>query len=164
MISGTTDGKTAITVSPAKLVSTNKYKYKIYETEQSTLPSLNQKLTTGWTAWNGTDEITATNGYYIVVAECDSNNGCDKVGQTQVKSRVERTITYMDGESEITGLTPTKYAETVGATLPAEVTKEGYTFNGWYDNAELTGDAITSIGTSATGNKTFYAKFTEVVE
>lgn len=57
------------------------------------MPSLNQKLTTGWTNWNGTDEITATNGYYIVVAECDSANGCDKVGQTQVASKVEETPT-----------------------------------------------------------------------
>lgn len=136
----------------------------MYETEQTTLPSLNQKLTTGWTAWNGTDEITATNGYYIVVAECDSNNGCDKVGQAQVKSRVESSITYMDGDSAITGLSPDKYAETVGATLPTEVTKEGYTFAGWYASSELTGDVVTSIGTSATGNKTFYAKFTEIVE
>ena len=136
----------------------------MYETEQTTLPSLNQKLTAGWTTWNGTDEITATNGYYIVVAECDSSNGCDKVWQVQVKSRVVSDITYMDGETELTGLTPATYVETVGATLPAEATKEGYTFNGWYADSELTGDAVTSIGTNVTGDKTFYAKFTEIVE
>ena len=116
---------------------------------------------TDWTTWDGTSEISATNGYYIAVAETEPDFSCEKVGTTQIVARVERNITYYDGETEITGLTPNTYLEGIGVTLPT-AEKEGYTFDGWYATAELTGDAITSIGTEATGNKTFYAKFTEI--
>ncbi len=69
------------------------------------------------------------------------------------------TITYMDGANAITGLTPTSYTAGVGATLPTSVSKTDCKFEGWYDNDGLTGNAVTAIGTEATGNKTFYAKF-----
>lgn len=117
-----------------------------------------------WTTWNGTDEISATNGYYIAVAETESDFTCEKVGKKQVVSRVQSSITYMDGGDAITGLTPETYLEGIGTTLPTEVTKDGYTFDGWYADAGLTGDVITAIGTSETGNKVFYAKFTEITE
>jgi len=34
-------------------------------------------------------------------------------------------------------------------------------FTGWYNNPELTGNVITSIGTTEIGDKTFYAKWTQ---
>ncbi len=43
--------------------------------------------------------------------------------------------------------------------LPVNVEREGYTFFGWYDNADLEGDAVTSISSSETGNKEYWAKF-----
>ena len=39
------------------------------------------------------------------------------------------------------------------------VEREGYRFSGWYDNADLEGDAVTSISSSETGNKEYWAKF-----
>jgi uncharacterized repeat protein (TIGR02543 family) len=39
-----------------------------------------------------------------------------------------------------------------------------YVFSGWYDNADHNGDAITTIPTGSTGNKDFYAKWTEISE
>ena len=53
----------------------------------------------------------------------------------------------------------TSYTETVGATLPTNVTKANATFGGWYDNSSFTGSPVTTIPTNATGNKTFYAKW-----
>ncbi|MGN1131609.1 MAG: InlB B-repeat-containing protein, partial [Ruminococcus sp.] len=53
----------------------------------------------------------------------------------------------------------TSYTYGVGATLPTDVTKDGYTFKGWYDNEGLTGDAVTSISSTDIGDKTFYAKW-----
>ena len=53
-----------------------------------------------------------------------------------------------------------KYEFGTGATLPNAVTKEGYTFVGWYDNANLTGEAFTAIANNVTGDKTFYARYT----
>ena len=43
--------------------------------------------------------------------------------------------------------------------LPVNVVREGYTFFGWYDNADLEGDAVTSISSSETDNKEYWAKF-----
>lgn len=53
----------------------------------------------------------------------------------------------------------TKYGAGMEVTLPTNVTKEGYTFEGWYNNSSCTGSRITSIGTTETGNKTYWAKW-----
>jgi uncharacterized repeat protein (TIGR02543 family) len=53
---------------------------------------------------------------------------------------------------------PDSYTSGVGATL-SNPTKTGYTFGGWYDNANFTGTAITAISTTATGDVTLYAKW-----
>jgi len=72
-------------------------------------------------------------------------------------------ITYMDGEEAITTLSPKKYIEGMGvAELPAVPAKAGYTADGWYGNAGLTGDAVTSISSSATGAQTLWAKYTPI--
>ena len=47
----------------------------------------------------------------------------------------------------------TEYTYGVGATLPTDVTRTGYTFKGWYDNESLTGNPVTAIGGAETGNK-----------
>ena len=81
-----TTGKTKITVSPTKSVTSNKYKYTTSSTAITTLPSLGDDLS-AWTTWNGVSDITATNGYYIAVAETESDNTCEKVGTTQIVSK-----------------------------------------------------------------------------
>ena len=60
----------------------------------------------------------------------------------------------------------TSYDYSVGATLPTDVTKEGYTFEGWYtgwdtENNVVSGTKVTAIGTDEYGPKTFYANWTE---
>lgn len=84
-VAGSVVGKTAITVSPAKLVTSNKYKYKVQAAQFESLPSLGDDLSS-WTTWNGTSEITATDGYYIAVAETESDFTCEKVAQAKVVS------------------------------------------------------------------------------
>ena len=68
---GAESGKTRITVSPEK-TGGNSYKYKM--AASPTMPTYGQACTSGYTAWNGTDEITATAGQKIVVVEVDSEN------------------------------------------------------------------------------------------
>jgi uncharacterized repeat protein (TIGR02543 family) len=46
-------------------------------------------------------------------------------------------------------------------TLPTP-TRSGYTFNGWFENSNLTGTAITSVPTNTTTNKTYHARWTLV--
>ena len=53
----------------------------------------------------------------------------------------------------------TSYTYGVGATLPTDVTRTGYTFKGWYDNENLTGSPVTAIGNTETGNKEYWAKW-----
>ena len=60
--------------------------------------------------------------------------------------------TIADGK-DVTG-----YTYGVGATLPTDVTRTGYTFKGWYDNENLTGSPVTAIGGAETGNKEYWAK------
>ena len=61
--------------------------------------------------------------------------------------------TIADGK-DVTG-----YTYGVGATLPTDVTRTGYTFKGWYDNESLTGSPVTAIGGAETGNKEYWAKW-----
>ena len=53
----------------------------------------------------------------------------------------------------------TSYAYGIGATLPTNWTKTGYTFAGWYDNADCSGTAVTNISGTDTGNKEYWAKW-----
>lgn len=55
---------------------------------------------------------------------------------------------------------PTQYTIEQAKTLSAP-TKAGYTFMGWYDNSEFSGDAISNISLGTTDNKTYYAKYLE---
>lgn len=52
----------------------------------------------------------------------------------------------------------TVYNEGVGLTLPA-AHKDGYIFDGWFDNEELTGTPVTEIGTEENTDKAFWAKW-----
>ena len=69
------------------------------------------------------------------------------------------TVTLNTNNGTINSGEITSYTYGVGATLPTDVTRTGYTFGGWYDNANLTGTAVTSISTTATGDKTYWAKW-----
>ena len=53
----------------------------------------------------------------------------------------------------------TTYTYGIGATLPTTVTREGYTFEGWYEKEDLTGDPVTEIGKDAIGDKAYWAKW-----
>lgn len=80
---GATTGTTHIVVAPALAVG-NSYKYQTAATV--TLPTLNAVLTTGWTTWNGTADITATDGQQIVIAEVDVDNKAKKAGIATVEA------------------------------------------------------------------------------
>ena len=69
------------------------------------------------------------------------------------------TVTLNAGGGTINNGNVTSYTYGVGATLPTDVTRTGYTFKGWYDNEGLTGDPVTAIGNTETGNKEYWAKW-----
>ncbi|MGM9573423.1 MAG: S-layer homology domain-containing protein [Hominicoprocola sp.] len=47
-------------------------------------------------------------------------------------------------------------------TLPTNITKTGYSFDGWYANSELTGSPVATIVAGSTGSKQFWAKWTPI--
>lgn len=52
-----------------------------------------------------------------------------------------------------------KYQFTAAKKLPTAVSREHYTFGGWYDNPEFNGSNITQINKNQSGTKKFYAKW-----
>lgn len=81
---GSASGSTKITVTPA-VSGGNTY---VYKTGASiTAPTYGQTLTSGWTAWDGTSDITATTGNKIGVAEVDSGKKCLKYGEASITAK-----------------------------------------------------------------------------
>ena len=68
-------------------------------------------------------------------------------------------VTLNAGDGTINSGNVTSYTYGVGATLPTDVTRTGYTFKGWYDNEALAGAPVTAIGGTETGNKEYWAKW-----
>lgn len=102
--------------------------------------------------------VTCTNEKYVI-----NNSGNSTVSVTipfAVLGKGEYGITLVlnnDGASIPDSWTG-KYLKRDGKTLPT-AEKTGYTFVGWYDNAELSGSTITEISAGSEGAKTFYGKW-----
>lgn len=90
---------------------------------------------------------------------------------TNMFKPIDYTITYTNndgssaanGQNGMTNANPTTYnVETPNITLVTP-TRFGYTFAGWYNNAECTGSAITGVAlpVGSHGSQTFYAKWTQ---
>ncbi len=71
------------------------------------------------------------------------------------------TVTYNKNSGTITNESKyTSYTYGTGLTLPTP-TRTGYTFGGWYTSSGLTGTAATSISSTTTGDKKYWAKWTD---
>ena len=79
---GSTAGKTAVTVSPAKGAS-NSYVYKVGDAPE--VMSYGKDLS-AWTDWDGSAEITAATGKILNMAEVDSNDKAVGFGFAVVES------------------------------------------------------------------------------
>ena len=65
----------------------------------------------------------------------------------------------LHGNGGKAGTTLTDYIEESGAVLPTDWTRTGYSFAGWYDNADCSGEAVTNISGTDTGAKEYWAKW-----
>ena len=81
----------------------------------------------------------------------------------EVELRNGYQINYeLNGGQFVSSYTPvSSYDGNQDVQLPGEddITRNGYTFGGWYDNEGLTGEPYTVIPSGSTGPKTFYAKW-----
>ena len=80
-------------------------------------------------------------------------------GEQQVWAKYDATITYNQNGGTFDGTYPTTYALGVGASLPTNISKNGYAFGGWWDNADFEGAPIATIGTDATEPYILWAKW-----
>lgn len=127
--------------------------------------------------WSSSDTTVATveNGVVTAVGSGTANitvtatNGTDDTSDDKTATcavtvnaaTVRSSVTLNANGGTINSGNITEYTEGTGATLPTDVTKDGHQFGGWYDNAGLTGSPVTAISTSDTGNKEYWAKWTE---
>jgi uncharacterized protein YjdB len=82
-VAGSTSGMTAVYVNPV-ITSGNSYLYRVGATVN--LPDAASTLSDGWTTWDGSDEIAATNGYQICVAEVNASNVVQRAGIATITS------------------------------------------------------------------------------
>ena len=108
-----------------------------------------------WQATSGTSgKIMITNDIFTMPA-----------GNVTVKAIFEaNTYTvklYANGGTIADGKNVTSYTYGEGATLPTadDMTYTEHTFKGWYDNEGLSGDPVTAIGDTETGDKEYWAKW-----
>ncbi|MBE6952827.1 MAG: hypothetical protein E7452_04645, partial [Ruminococcaceae bacterium] len=74
----------------------------------------------------------------------------------------EYTVTLKTNGGTIAyGKNVTGYTHGTETALPTagEMFKNLYTFEGWYENADFSGEAVTAISATDIGNKTYYAKW-----
>lgn len=75
---GTESGKVFVSVEPEKSVYTDKYMVASSSTEP-TLPKYGEPIPAGFSAWDGEEEVSASQGDYITILECTSDKSDGKV-------------------------------------------------------------------------------------
>ena len=73
------------------------------------------------------------------------------------------SITYKDGATTLTGLTPEQFTAGTGTEALPTPSKEHFRFDGWYTDATFaTGTKVEAISAHTASDVTLYAKFTPV--
>ena len=133
-------------------VSTTSTTTKDGKLESLPTPTYDGYTFLGWyTQKDGGDEVTTKTVF---------TNDTTIYAHWSEQAAQEYTVTFNANGGTINSGVITSYTYGVGATLPTDVTREGYTFAGWYASADFSGDAVKAISAEDTGNKTYWAKWT----
>lgn len=108
-----------------------------------------------FTGWSGTG-LTGSANTKVTIAEGSTG---DRAYTANWKVADYKVTLHGNGGS---GTDLTSYTDGKGATLPKDWKKTGYTFGGWYANANCTGTKVTGIPSTATGEKEYWAKWNPV--
>ena len=147
---GTTKGTTSVTTNPSITSGS-----LVLASTSITFSKGETKAGYQWKNWNSNANGTGTN--LGTNATYTSSNRNANTTVYACYDLITYKITYdLNGGS---GASNTTYNVESSITLPTP-TKTGYTFAGWYDNANLTGNKVTQVAKGSTGDKTFYAKWT----
>lgn len=153
---GTHAGTTSVTSSIS--VASGK---KILDSQSITFSKGDTKTGYTWKGWyNNTSGSSSALG---IGATYTSSSRAANTSVYACYNLVTYTITYNLNGGTNPGGAPTSFTiESSAVTLPTP-TRTGYTFNGWYENADLsTGGVKTTIPAGSTGNKTYWAKWTPI--
>jgi uncharacterized repeat protein (TIGR02543 family) len=83
--------------------------------------------------------------------------------KTYTLDRENLNLTYVITYHLWDGETETGYYQHTDAALTFDApTRTGYAFENWYDNADFSGEPVTTIPAGSVGNKNFYAEWVEV--
>ena len=121
----------------------------------ATLPTADDMTYTGYTFKGWYDNEGLTGSPVTAIGDTETGN---KEYWAKWEANAY-TVTLNTNGGTINNGNVTEYTYGVGATLPTDVTRTGYTFKGWYDNEGLTGSPVTAIGNTETGNKEYWAKW-----
>ena len=121
----------------------------------ATLPTADDMTYTGYTFKGWYDNEGLTGSPVTAIGDTETGN---KEYWAKWEANAY-TVTLNTNGGTINNGNVTEYTYGVGATLPTDVTRTGYTFKGWYDNESLTGNPVTAIGGAETGNKEYWAKW-----
>ncbi len=108
-----------------------------------------------FTGWSGTG-LTGSANTSVTIAKGSTG---DRTYTANWKVADYKVTLHGNGGS---GTDLTSYTDGKGAALPKDWKKTGYTFDGWYTNADCTGTKVTSIPSTATGEKEYWAKWNPV--
>ena len=127
-----------------------------YTIESSTI-TLNNPTKEGYTftGWSGTG-LTGEQNTTVTIPKGSTGNRT-YTAHWELKGY---TVTlHTNGGTGGTDLTAYTYGTVT--TLPADWQKTGYVFDGWYVNEDFTGTVVTNILADDTGNKEYWAKWTD---
>lgn len=113
------------------------------------------KVTPDRKAYNG---FTAPAGEEVTIKA----DGTTVVDYYYTRNVYNITLNPNDGSYGENVTAPEDYTFGTTVTLPTEITKDGYTFGGWFDNENLEGDPITDILETDNADKTYWAKWVAV--
>ena len=121
------------------------------------LTNVNGTFTTNWNTYmQGKDPAK-----YFSIDKTDCHIGLSYDGEVIVLAD-SYTVTLNTNEGAFNGGNITSYTCGVGATLPTDITRSGYRFDGWYASANFSGEPVTEITAADYGNKAFWAKWTVI--
>ncbi len=112
-------------------------------------------------------DYTAKNGIGVLLAHSDQDNGFRfGNGLTDVTNLLyeKYNIEYHLNEGKNASSNPNMYAVYGPEVKLADPKRSGYTFEGWFDNEQMTGSNVKTIPVGSVGNKEFWAKWKKNAE
>ncbi len=169
------NSKTADFTLYAKWTAENKKRVTISEVSNGTVSvtyeGMESPLTNGYRDLSDntvlTISATPANGYELSSLKIGDNSIENNSQHTLTAaitisatfSPINYTITYHLDEGINNDNNPANYTIASGEITLEDPTKTGYSFDGWFDNENKEGDAVTAIAANSTGNKEFWAKW-----